>query len=464
MTKNHIVTIFGGTGDLTYRKLLPAFYNLMINKALPESFKIVIIGRRDLSTEQYHENLIAWLREHSRFRVSDDDLNRFLNYVEYFKMVFTEDEGYGRLKNYFNELDQVVEHKKLYYFAVDPSYFMTIANHLNNNDLSKDSSIIIEKPFGNNLEHAKEINYKLKEIFEEENIFRIDHYIAKEMVQNILTVRSGNALFKNIWNKDVIDSIQISAAERVGVENRGNFYDVTGALKDMVQSHMLQILSIVTMDMPEVLDAKSIHQVQEEVLENLFIRDPKKDIIYGQYDNYINEPNVDKDSKTETYVAIRFEIDNDRWRDVPIFIRTGKKLKQRSTEITLQLKSINDFEPNQIVIKVQPEEGIYVKLNIKTPGTTNTTETVFMDFCQSCDLEFRRNTPEAYERLLDAALRDDQTLFASLKQVILSWEMTENIIELGKDNPLHIYPQYSNGPKEADLLLARSNTSWFVNE
>lgn len=461
MRNPHIITIFGGTGDLTYRKLLPAFYNLMVHNALPTSFKITIIGRQDLSTQDYHQRLIPWLKEHSRFKVEDEKIKQFVAYISYFKMTFTQEEGYARLSNYYQSIDPNQSHDKLYYFAVDPSFFLTIAENLKKENLTTNASIIIEKPFGNNLKHAKDINRRLAQIFDEKNIYRIDHYLAKEMVQNILTVRFANALFKNIWHRDVVHSIQISAAETVGVESRGNFYDGTGALKDMVQSHLLQILSIVTMDMPETMDSNAIHQVQEEVLENLRIRDYKQDVIYGQYDDYTQEPKVDPKSKTETYVALRLEIDNDRWRGVPIFIRTGKKLAKRSTEITLQLKQMGDMPPNLVVIKVQPDEGIYVKLNIKTPGHTNQTESVYMDFCQSCNLEFKNNTPEAYERLLDAAMMHDQTLFASHKQVALSWEITEAIIENTKDNPLYFYPSYSNGPKEADLLLEKEDATWF---
>lgn len=461
MRNNHIVTIFGGTGDLTYRKLLPAFYNLMVHKALPESFHITIIGRQDLTTEAYHKKLIPWLKEHSRFKVEDSLIQQFLSYVTYFKMVFTEKEGYKRLYHYYEQLDQSGFHDKLYYFAVDPHFFLSIAENLHEEKLSQGASIIIEKPFGNNLNHAKKINARLGEIFEEKNIYRIDHYIAKEMVQNIHAVRSTNALFKNIWNHEVVESIQISAAEMVGVESRGNFYDVTGALKDMVQSHLLQILTIATMDMPDELTSDLIHQKQEEILENLVIKDYQTDVIYGQYQGYLDEPNVNKNSKTETYVALRFEVDNDRWRGIPIFMRTGKKLSKRSTEITLQLKKEGDMPPNLIVVKVQPDEGIYVKLNIKTPGHTNNVESVFMDFCQSCNLEYRANTPEAYERLLDASMAHDQTLFASLKQVLLSWEITENIIKNTKNNPLYLYEAYSSGPIEAEKLLEKENSLWF---
>ena len=278
---DHIITIFGGTGDLTYRKLLPAFYNLLENKHLPSKFNIVIIGRQDLTTEDYHKLLIPWLKEHSRYDIDDARLNDFLSMITYFEMVFTEDEGYVRLNDHFKELNPNA--KKLYYFAVSPSFFEVIALKLSKHNCIKDAKIIIEKPFGNDLESAMQINTTLTGIFGEEHIYRIDHYIAKEMVQNIFTIRFDNAIFKNIWNKDNISNIQISANETVGVESRGSYYDQTGALKDMFQNHLLQILSIVTMANPESLDALHIHEKQEEILETLRIEDFHKDIVLGQY-------------------------------------------------------------------------------------------------------------------------------------------------------------------------------------
>ena len=460
ISNNHIVTLFGGTGDLTYRKLLPAFYNLYYRNDLPESFHIVVIGRRDYTTETYHDLLIPWLKEHARFQLDQASIEDFLNHIIYFKMTFTEAEGYRRLKKFYSELDKETNHQKLYYFAVDPSYFITIANHLHDHQLHNQANIIIEKPFGKDLESALEINHKLQSIFGEDHIYRIDHYIAKEMVQNIHTIRFGNALIEENWNKDMIEHITISASETVGVEDRGNFYDVTGALKDMVQSHLLQILSILLMD--EAL-GNDMHQKQEEILNSLNIKDYEKDVIYGQYETYRDEPNVDPKSKTETYVALRVEAQHPRWENVPIFIQTGKKMAKRSAEITVTFKSTHNFPPNVLVIKVQPDEGIYLKLNIKTPGHTNETETIFLDFCQSCNLEYQKNTPEAYERLLHQAMLEDHTLFASFNQVIEAWRFIENIIENTKNNPLHIYDDYST-PFASIELLKKENAVWFDDE
>ena len=465
---SHIVTIFGGTGDLSFRKLLPAFYNLFANDQIPDSFHIVVIGRQDLDTDSYRERLKPWLKEHSRCHIDDEKMNEYLEYVSYFKMTFTEDEGYPKLKEYYEELDK--DAKLLYYFAVSPSFFETIALKLEKHGLSENAKVIIEKPFGNDLESAIEINETLSNILSDENIYRIDHYIAKEMVQNIFTIRFSNALFKEVWQSNSIKSIQISANETVGVESRGNFYETTGALKDMFPNHLLQILSIVTMEEPQTFEANDIHHQQEKVLEKLYIENIKEDVVYGQYTAakdslaYREEENVDPQSEVETFVALKLGIDNERWKDVPIFVRTGKRMQKRSTEVVIEFKEKLGETANLLIIRIQPDEGVYIRFNIKKPGQTNETKTVFMDFCQSCDYENRLNTPEAYERLLNAAMQEDHTLFASFKQVQLSWALAEEIIKGSKDNPIHFYEAFTNGPKAAHDLLTKDSYHWIDEE
>lgn len=460
----HIIAIFGGTGDLTYRKLLPAFYNLHANDQLPDSFHIVVIGRQDLDTHSYREGLKPWLQEHSRLKITDEKMDEYLQFVTYFKMTFTEDEGYPRLKDYFNQLDD--QAKVLYYFAVSPSFFETIANKLKDHDLVDKAKVIIEKPFGNDLESAIEINQTLTSILKDKNIYRIDHYIAKEMVQNIFTIRFTNALFKDVWNHKSVNSIQISANETVGVENRGNFYEDTGALKDMFPNHLLQILSIATMEEPISFEAEDIHKSQEDLLEKITIDNVEENVIFGQYTAakdslaYRDEENVDKDSDTETFVALKLGIDNDRWRDVPVYIRTGKRMHKRSTEVVIEFKAKAKEVANVLIIKIQPDEGVYIRFNIKKPGRSNDSQTVFMDFCQSCNYENRLNTPEAYERLLFAAMNEDHTLFASFKQVQLSWALAEKILDGSKDNDLYFYQAFSSGPQEAYQLLRKDNNEW----
>lgn len=460
---NYIVTLFGGTGDLTYRKLLPAFYNLFYRNSLPDSFHIVVIGRRDFTTETYQENLIEWLKDHARFEVNEASFKAFSKHIQYFKMTFTEAEGYQRLYDFYQSLDQNTVHKKLYYLAVDPSYFLTIGQHLFDHNLHQEGAIIIEKPFGKDLKSAKEISTKLEALFGPSNIYRIDHYIAKEMVQNIHTIRYGNALIEQNWNRNMVEAITVSATETVGVEDRANFYDVTGALKDMVQSHLLQILSIVLMDEPIDNSAEAVHEKQEEILNNLFVKNYETDVIFGQYASYRNEKDVNPKSNTETYVALRLEVNHPRWEGVPVFVQTGKKMPKRSTEVTLQFKSTHGMEPNLLVIKVQPDEGVYLKLNIKTPGYTDKVEAVYMDFCQSCNLEYRINTQEAYERLLDAAMHHDHTLFASSNQVMTSWKFIEDILENTPKREPVIY-QDDTTLKQADQLLEKDNASWFKDE
>ena len=463
-----IVTIFGGTGDLTYRKLLPAFYNLLKTGQLPDDFNIVVIGRQELSTQDYHELLKPWLKEHARLKVSDEHVNQLLQYVSYFEMTFTEDEGYKRLKQHFNTISPEAE--VMYYFAVAPSFFQTIAEQLQKFDLSHNAKIIIEKPFGNNLDSAHAINTTLTDIFGEDNIYRIDHYIAKEMVQNIFTIRFTNAIFANIWNSDLIDNIQISANEMVGVENRGSYYDHTGAIKDMFQNHLLQILSIVTMDKPESFNAHHIHQQQEAILENLSISDYQSDIVLGQYDQaegssaYVDEDRVDPASKTETYAAIKLAINTPTWQGVPIYVRTGKRMASRSTHIAIEFKQEDNAPANVLVINIQPEEGVTFRFNIKTPGQSNDVKSVSMDFCQSCNYENRVNTPEAYERLLKAALDSDHTLFASFKQVKLSWELVETIGNVTHGKTPYLYPAFTNGPVESLSLFERQGQTWIEED
>lgn len=468
VVNSHIVAIFGGTGDLTYRKLLPAFYNLAQTDKLPEDFHIVVIGRQSLDTQQYHALLRPWLKEHARLKVMDTHVETFVQHISYFEMTFTQDEGYPLLKEYFNLLNP--DAKKMYYFAVAPAFFETIAHQLERFDLIGNAKIIIEKPFGNDLASAVAINTTLTNIFGEDLIYRIDHYIAKEMVQNIFTIRFANAIFSRIWDGGMIDNIQISANEKVGVENRGSYYDETGALKDMFQNHLLQILSIVTMDRPESFDAHHIHQKQEEILESIRINNIKEDVVLGQYTenldslSYTDEDRVSKTSTTETYAALKLSIDSERWNDVPIYIRTGKRLDSRSTHVAIQFKEENNAPGNVLVINIQPEEGVTLRFNIKTPGQTNETQSVSMDFCQSCNYENRRNTPEAYERLLNAALNEDHTLFASFKQVKLSWELVENISRTLHAVKPYPYKAFTQGPKEADDLLARNNHEWIKED
>ncbi|WP_252344741.1 glucose-6-phosphate dehydrogenase [Gemella sp. zg-1178] len=453
--QNKAITIFGGSGDLTYRKLLPAMYNLHVLDQLDEDFKIIGLGRRDYTTEDYIEIARGWMKEHSRKKYVEKVFNEFAQRITYFKIDISNEDEYARLQEFYID-KEIKEH--IYYYAVAPEMFLTVTNGLKKYCSKNKAKVIIEKPFGANLENASKLNNKLAEFFGQDEIYHIDHYLGKEMIQNILSVRFNNAIFKGIWNKDFIESVQITAAESVGVGTRAGYYDKSGAMKDMIQNHLLQVLSIVAMEKPT---GTSMYKEQVELLKSLKpITNIEDNLVMGQYDGYLEESNIAPDSKTETYVALKVEIDNERWQKVPFFIRTGKKLATRESQVVIKFKAENDAPQNMLIIKIQPTEGIYLKFNAKKPGTANDLQEVSMDFCQSCILENRLNTPEAYERLLYACLVNDRMLFSQWDQIVASWNYINDILEKYHSSgaKLYTYDQDSMGPKEAYKL-----TDWILD-
>lgn len=478
MANNPVMILFGGTGDLTFRKLLPALYNLEKTSRLAADFHCLIIGRQPFDQDTYHEKMAQWVKAYARLKFDETLFASFKDKFTYLKMDFNEYEGYDELKRRLDEIS--VDRERLYYYAVAPSSFITITQHLKKaglvDRLARDG-VIIEKPFGDNLQSARDINQVMEQSFQADLIFRIDHYLAKEMIQNILTVRFANSIFAGIWNKDYIDNIQITAAEQVGVEDRGNYYDHSGALKDMVQNHLLQVLSIVTMDEPLDFSAQAIHSAQYEILKHLdFAKGTTlaDHLVLGQYHvaqetennlSYVHENRVQPDSQTETYVAMELRIDQDRFRDVPIYLRTGKRINRRTTEIVIEFKPVKNggqLKNDVLIIRVQPDEGIYFRFNIKKPGQNNDIETVFMDFCQSCIYENRINTPEAYERLLNAAFHRDGSLFTSWDIVENNWAFVEQIDRSIQEYaiPVELYESFSSGPSGAERLLAQTGRHW----
>lgn len=441
----HIVTLFGGTGDLTYRKLLPAFLNLHIRKVLDANFHIIVIGRRPYTNETYKDILLPWLYEHARLKPTNQELESFLDRIQYFEMVFTREEGYERLNAYFKTLDPNNICRRLYYFAVDPSYFVDIATNLSKYDLTTNSNVIIEKPFGNDLDSAQSINESLQTIFTQDHIYRIDHYLAKEVVQNILPMRK-HPLLLDKWNHEYIESVEISVFESVGVESRGGFYDATGALKDMVHSHLLQVLSLILLDDEDIDSSSKLHQAQSDALESLYIENPCTDVIYGQYAGYTEEPNVDSNSKTDTYVALKLASHDKRWTHVPFYLQTGKKLSNRMGVIVIRFKN-ND----QLVLELQPHDKMMLVLSNNDVIRLKTE-----DVCGDFDASY----PEAYERLLLEATQQNPTSFVSYNQVHLCWALIENIIEACKASIIHSYTPNSNGPKAKNSL--RSSDSWYL--
>ena len=447
------ITLFGGTGDLTYRKLLPALYNLNGLGKLADDFKIVVIGRREYSQADYINIVRTWVKEHARTKFDDEEFESYAKRIIYFKMNMTNEDDYEMLQNFYVEQD-IQNH--VYYFAVAPSFFMTITNGLQKHCSENNAKVIIEKPFGEDLEKAGLLNDELEKFFNQDEIYHIDHYLGKEMIQNILSLRFKNIIFKGIWNKDFIENVQITAAETVGVGTRASYYDKSGALKDMVQNHLLQVLSLVAMEEPKGTESIRIHESQYNLLSALKpIEDVRDSLVMGQYEGYLQEENIPIDSKTETYAALKLYIDNERWEGVPFFIRTGKKMDNRETQVVVQFKAVGDVPGNVLIIRIQPDEGVYFQFNAKKPGTEQELQQISLDFCQSCILENRINTPEAYERLLDACFKGDRSLFSQWDQIVASWTFVNKLIAKYEEqgSPLYTYEQGSKGPKEADELV-----------
>ena len=453
MRNKTAITLFGGTGDLTYRKLLPALYNLNGLGKLADDFKIVVIGRREYSQADYINIVRNWVKEHARTKFDDEQFESYAKRIIYFKMNMTNEDDYAILQEFYARED-IQNH--VYYFAVAPSFFMTITNGLKKHCSENNAKVIIEKPFGEDLEKAGLLNNELEKFFNQDEIYHIDHYLGKEMIQNILSLRFKNIIFKGIWNKDFIENVQITAAETVGVGTRASYYDKSGALKDMVQNHLLQVLSLVAMEEPKGTESSRIHESQYNLLSALKpIEDVRDSLVMGQYEGYLQEENIPADSKTETYAALKLYVDNERWQGVPFFIRTGKKMDSRETQVVVQFKAVGDVPGNVLIIRIQPDEGVYFQFNAKKPGTEKELQQISLDFCQSCILENRINAPEAYERLLDACFKGDRSLFSQWDQIVASWTFVNDLIAKYEEqgSPLYTYEQGSKGPKEADKLV-----------
>lgn len=456
-------TIFGGTGDLTFRKLLPALYNGSVSGAESLDYEIVVIGRRDYTAEQYRELARDWVRQFARLPYSDSAFARFASRIDYYRMDFTDPAAYAGLDNYFRTrgIDEFI-----FYFAVAPRFFGVIAESLAGVSNAPNGKVILEKPFGETLDDAKALNKRLEAIFTPERIYRIDHYLGKEMVRNIETIRFSNPIFTNLWDARFIESVQISAFEDVGVESRGGYYDHAGAMKDMVQNHLFQILSIMAMEQPEEFSPKGLHDAQLDVFRCLQPADAssiESTLVLGQYEGYRGEPLVKPDSQTETYGALRLFIDNERWKGTPFYIRTGKKTGKREIELAVIFRRPYPVvEPNILIIKIQPTEGVYLQFNIKRPGDSEDIIPAKMDFCQNCSLIHQLNTPEAYERLITACMAGERSWFSQWDQIELSWNYISHLKKLhaGKQLPVYPYKPGTHGPAEADRMLEQYGHSW----
>lgn len=459
------LVIFGGSGDLTFRKLLPAMYNHFILGSLDVRVDMIPIGRRDLGLEGYRDQARRWVEENSRVRFSGERYDEFRESIHYYRMDFSDFNAYHQLAA---DLDRYYPgHRRVFYYAVAPGSFHQLTQGIKQAGLNQaNTSIILEKPFGDNLADARSLNDELVSTYGLNSIYHIDHYLGKEMIRNILSVRFRNAIFSGIWNRHFIDNIQINAFETVGVETRGAYYDHSGAFRDMVQNHLFQVLSVLALEEPASDTADALHSAQLAVLKSLRPIEgvnSLEQMVLGQYNGYTAEDRVDPDSLTATFAALSVYIDTPRWLDVPFYIRTGKKMGKRDTEIVITFRQTDPNSlPNILVIKVQPDEGIYLRFNVKKPGTQNVLTDVHMNYCQSCNLENYQNTPEAYERLLAACIDGDHSLFSRWDQIEASWDFANDLMDayLSHDGKVYTYEPGTYGPIESDKMLAKDGREW----
>ncbi len=485
------MVIFGATGDLTKRKLLPALARLKALKLLPESFNIVGLATRKLTDETYRTYALDAIEEHSRTTVDKAVLTGLLKNMHFISSSFEDLNGYKRLSKLLAEIDKECPggSSTLFYMATQPSFFPVIIDKLAESGLSshaKDTEhaakIIIEKPFGRDIDSARALNDLALKHFDEEQVYRIDHYLGKETVQNILYFRFANGIYEPIWNRRYVDHIQITAAETIGVQNRGKYFEEAGILRDMVQNHLLQLLTLVAMEPPINMDSDSIRSKKIDLLDSIRLVNPKEvglNTVRGQYgagikpksSMYREEGGVAKNSEVETFVALKVQIDNWRWSGVPFYLRTGKRLRKNLTEIAIHFKSVplclftetmtGCPDGNVLTLKIQPDEGIAFRFNVKRPGSANHMEAVDMDF--SYKEAFAPKLPEAYERLLIDCMLGDSTLFPHKAGIEASWKFITNILEGWSIQPTPNFPNYTSGtwgPSESGALLARDARVW----
>lgn len=483
----NILVIFGATGDLTHRKLVPSLFDMYCDKKLPANFAIVGFARRDKSHDDFRADLHAAVNEFSRNKADGNPRwDEFARGVFYLRSEFDDADGYQRLAQFLGQLhtERGTQNNVLFYLATSPDYYTIILNHLGATSICQSEQgwrrVIIEKPFGSDLASASELNKQVLAVFRESQIYRIDHYLGKETVQNILALRFGNTIFEPLWNRNYIDQIQITAAESVGIEGRGGYFETAGTLRDMVQSHILQLVALTAMEPPVSFDSNSVHDEKVKVLRAIRLmtrEDVRADAIRGQYGagnsmiGYRQEERVAPDSCTETYVAMRLRIDNWRWAGVPFFVRTGKRLPRRVTEIMIQFKHVphplfaqeasQNVEPNVLAIRIQPDEGVNLKFAAKQPGQTTQLRDVKMDFMYK--EAFGTAPGEAYETLLVDAMRGDSTLFNRRDEVEAAWTLMMPILDTWQDSAPPAFPNYpagSWGPEAANELMVRYGRRW----
>ncbi len=483
------LVIFGASGDLTQRKLIPALYNLARDGLLSDRFAVLGVSGSQFSDDEYRSRLQAMIREH----VGEPDAATWewlLKRIAYCSANVNDPQGYQRIGERLTALETAwgIEGDRLFYLAIPPSLFAPAVEQLHGQGLIHRCSagrVVVEKPFGQDLASAKQLNLALLGALDESQIYRIDHYLGKETVQNLLVLRFANAIFEPIWNHQYVDHVQITVAEELGVEHRGRYYEEAGALRDMVPNHLMQLLAIITMEPPISFDAETVRDKKAEVLRSIQPMTPEDVLnrtVRGQYGpgqmpstgnvaGYRAETHVDPASRTETYVAMKLLLDNWRWSEVPFYLRTGKRLPQRLTEIVIQFKQVpfmlfrhtpvDHLVPNQLIIRIQPREAITLRFGAKKPGPSLRMGNVDMDFCYN-DL-FGPAPTTGYETLLYDAIKGDATLFQRSDSIEIGWDIVQPILDVWQALPPRDFANYSAGswgPKKAEKLLAQDGRHW----
>ncbi len=486
MSNPSILVIFGTTGDLTQRKLLPALYFLESERILPDNFRILCVARKQKNDADFRTESADSIRKYSRIKVKDDLLYKTTTRISYFQLDFEEKKHYESLREHIGKLSGTACGKvdRIFYLAIPSGLFQTVVQHMDSAKLASQKGgsarVVFEKPFGFDLPSAKQLNKIVTSLFSEDQIYRIDHYLAKELVQNLIVMRFGNAIFEPLWNKEYIDHVQITVAETLGVEHRSEYYDKAGSIRDVLQNHILQLLCLVGMAAPKSLTGEHIRDAKVKVLKSVAkIASVKDSSVKGQYIkgesdgkavvSYRDEEGVPFDSTTDTYFAMKLHLKNPSWKNVPFYVRTGKRLKERGTEIAIVYKDSksklfkergHSLENNTLIIRVQPEEGILFNFNAKVPGNKVMIEQVAMEFCHEC--KFGPNSPEAYERLLHDVMQGDQTLFTRWDEVEHSWKLIDKIALAWKNIAPSPYESGTWGPKEADKFIEKDGRKWIA--
>jgi glucose-6-phosphate 1-dehydrogenase len=477
-----ILVIFGASGDLTKRKLFPALYSLACRRLLPEKFAVVGVARSEETDDGFRERMKGAVQEYARDELRDEVWESLAEGMRYVAMDFADEEGGDRLAAALTELDEErgTEGNRVYYLATPPAVFATVVRGVGKRRAAEGwTRLIVEKPFGHDLQSARDLNGVIQRYFDESEVFRIDHYLGKETVQNMLVLRFANGIFEPIWNRQFVDHVQITVAESIGLEGRAGYYEQAGAVRDIFQNHLLQLIAITAMEPPIDFTADSVRNEKVKVLRSIHTPGPKS-VARGQYGRgfiegkevpgYREEDDVDPQSMTETYVAAKLYVDNWRWADTPWYVRTGKRLPRRETTIAIQFKraphppfeelATEGLRPNVLIIHVQPDEGISLAISVKVPGHGMTIRPVHMDFLYGG--AFRTGLPEAYERLILDAMLGDATLFTRIDEVEEQWSLVDAIVAAwARDRPAFPnYPAGTWGPPSADELLKRDGQSW----